>query len=147
MHAWLHVAGSSHDTANGHELANVLGSHIAHLRDVLLAEFTWHKNRLVVALQLSGNARNGVRISACVFSSDQTLLHLDLTRELQVESSLLHYHVVTRHVLVTEVQTRLGHVCVDHFVEQLDVGRRIAQDALHVALVTLCTVQRSQRKD
>ena len=50
---------------------------------------------------------------------------------------MLHNDIEASQVFISEVQTRLRHVNVNHFIEDLDVGGGVAADSLDETLVTI----------
>ena len=48
---------------------------------------------------------------------------------------MLHNDIEASQVFISEVQTRLRHVNVNHFIEDLDVGGGVAADSLAETLV------------
>ena len=106
---------------------------------MLLSLLAMNEYALIIALKLSRDSANRVRICSRAFSCDDALLKFELTCHLQIEPSLLHDHIKAGKVFVAEVKTRLGHVCIDHFMENLDVGRSVSNDSLDKAMVAIGT--------
>ena len=78
LHARSNVAGSCNDSFQCNKLSNILGANVAHWNNVLFWEFTWHKNCLVIALQLRRNTGCWVCIRSRTLFSDYSLLSLYL---------------------------------------------------------------------
>lgn len=113
--------------------------HVSHLHDTLSAEVARHKHGLIIALKFRRDARNRVSVGACIFTHDHALLQFNLTRQLKVVAALLHDDIEAGEVVIAEVHTRLGHQCVDHFLQELDVGACIARNSLNKAMITVGT--------
>ena len=94
---------------------------------------------MIVAFELGWDSCLRVCICTLILTRNQTGLQLDIARHLHVKSSLLHNHIKTGLVLFAEVQAGLGHVCIDHFMENLDVGRSVANDSLNETMVAVGT--------
>ena len=101
-----------------------------------------NKYALVVALKLGRNSADRVCISSLAFSRNDALLKFELTGHLQIEPSLLHDHIKTGEVFVAEVKTRLGHVCIDHFLEDLHICGGIALHTIDKAAITISTIRK-----
>ena len=139
LHAWPHVTCPRHDTAHSHQITDILCPNIAHLNDVLLAEFTRYEDDLIVALKFCRDSCHWVSVSAFVFVHDETLLLFDLNGLLQVVATLVHDNIEAGEVFFTEVETWVGHVHINHFVENLAISRRIFHDALNETMVAVRT--------
>ena len=139
LHAWLNVTGARHDSTNCDQLTDVLGPYVSHLYDLLLAEFAWHKDGLIVAFKLGWDSCLWVCVCALILTRNHTRLQLDVARHLHVKSSLLHNHIKAGLVFFAEVQAGLGHVCIDYFMENLDVGCSVANDSLDKTMVAIGT--------
>ena len=94
---------------------------------------------MIVALKLGWDSCFRVCICTLILTRNQSGLQLDIARHLHVKSSLLHNHIKASLVFFAEVQAGLGHVCIDHFMENLDVGRSVANDSLDEAMVAVGT--------
>ena len=94
---------------------------------------------MIVALKLGWDSCLRVCICTLILTRNQSGLQLDIARHLHVKSSLLHNHIKTGLVFFAEVQAGLGHVCIDHFMENLDVGRSVSNDSLDEAMVAVGT--------
>ena len=94
---------------------------------------------MIVALELGRDSCLRVCVRTLILTRNQTGLQLDITRHLHVKSSLLHNHIKAGLVFFTEVQAGLGHVCIDYFMENLDVGCSVANDSLDKTMVAIGT--------
>ena len=106
---------------------------------MLLSLLAMNEYALIIALKLSRDSANRVRICSRAFSCDDALLKFELTCHLQIEPSLLHDHIKTGKVFVAEVKTWLWHMCIDHFLEDLHISSGIALHAIDKATITIST--------
>ena len=139
LHTGFDITGASYNATNRNQLAYILGLHVSHLHDRLLAEFSGDKHRLIVALKFCRDSCHRIGVCSRILSRDQTLLQLDIAGHLEVKSSLLHDNIKAGLVLLSEIQTGLGHMRIDHFMEHFDISCSIANNSVYKALVSICT--------
>ena len=112
---------------------------------MLLCMLAMNKHTLVVALKLGWDSADRICICSRAFSRNDALLKFKLTSHLQIEPPLLHDHIKTGKVFVTEVKTRLRHLCIDNFLEDLHVRGSVALHTINKATITISTIRKNYR--
>ena len=106
---------------------------------MLLCMLAMNKHTLVVALKLGWDSADRICICSRAFSRNDALLKFELTCHLQIEPPLLHDHIKTGKVFIAEVKTRLRHLRIDHFLEDLHVRGSVALHSIDKATITIST--------
>lgn len=121
LHAWLYIAGSGHNSSDGHERSNLLSSNLSEFSDVPFRSLTGYNHKLIMTRQFGWNyilCRSRI-LDLLVVNATLNLLLLNL---IDIELTLLHQNVEGAEVFFFEIDCGLWHVVVNYFRKDADIS-------------------------